>query len=279
MKAERCKIGVVATGSRFTPDMAKAVLDLSHRIYGDRAPDIRFHPQCFLGEGHFAGPDLERSAAFLEVANDPSFDALWIARGGYGAGRLTGLVAPRLRPEAKEKAYLGYSDAAAILAPLYGMDFPHVAHGPMPADINREGGEAAVARALAWLVDRDPEALEPTARTSAPTAAFNLSILSTLIGTPWQPDLTGHVLMLEEVSEHMYRIDRMLLHVTSNRAIRKVAGIKLGRCSLIPENDPDFARTEEEVARFWCERSGIAWLGRADIGHDAANKVVPFGSC
>ena len=56
-----------------------------------------------------------------------------------------------------------------------------------------------------------------------------------------------------------------------------MAGIRLGRCSDVPENDPDFGRTEEEIARYWCERSGIPYLGRADIGHDVDNKVVPFG--
>jgi muramoyltetrapeptide carboxypeptidase len=270
---------VVATGSRFLPQMAQAVLDLASRLYGEGGPEIHFHPQCFMGDGHFAGGDLVRANAFVEFANDPTFDALWIARGGYGAGRLTEMVLPRLRPAAKHKAYMGYSDAAALLGPLYAMDFPHVAHGPMPADIMREGGEAAVARALAWLINRDHAALETTALEGVPTAAFNLTMLSTLVGTPWQPDLSGHVLMLEEVSEHMYRIDRLMLHVTSNRAMRRVAGLKLGRCSLIPENDPDFGRTEEEVARYWCERSGIPWLGRADIGHDSDNKVVPFGLC
>jgi muramoyltetrapeptide carboxypeptidase len=98
-----------------------------------------------------------------------------------------------------------------------------------------------------------------------------------LLGTPLQPDLEGHVLMLEEVSEAMYRIDRSLFHITSNAQIRKVAGIKLGRCDRIPPNEPDFGMTEEEVARYWCRRSGIPWLGRADIGHDIDNKVVPFG--
>ncbi len=105
-----------------------------------------------------------------------------------------------------------------------------------------------------------------------------MTVLSHLLGTPLQPDLDGHVLMLEEVSEAMYRIDRLMFHITGNAAVRRVAGLMLGRCSDITPNQPDFAMTEEEVARYWCERSGIAWLGRADIGHDAANKVVPFGS-
>ena len=84
--------------------------------------------------------------------------------------------------------------------------------------------------------------------------------------------------MLEEVGEAMYRIDRSLFHITSQPAIRRVAGLMLGRCSDITPNDPDFGMSEEEIARDWCARSGIAWLGRADIGHDADNKVVPFGA-
>ena len=83
--------------------------------------------------------------------------------------------------------------------------------------------------------------------------------------------------MLEEVSEAMYRIDRSLFHITSNPGIRRVAGIKLGRCSDITANEPDFGMNEEEVARYWCGKSGIPWLGRADIGHDIDNKIVPFG--
>ena len=110
-----------------------------------------------------------------------------------------------------------------------------------------------------------------------PTAAFNLTILSALLGTSLEPDLTGHVLMLEEVSEALYRIDRLFFHITSQPSIRRVAGIRLGRCSDVPENDPAFDQTPEEIARYWCERAGIPFLGAADIGHDAANRVVPFG--
>jgi muramoyltetrapeptide carboxypeptidase len=186
-------------------------------------------------------------------------------------------VLPRLDQAARAKTYLGYSDAGSLLGALYGLGFANLAHGPMPIDLNRDGGEAAVHRALAWLIDRDPGALEPSLSSGAPAAAFNLTILSELIGTPYQPDLTGHVLMLEEVSEYHYAIDRDLFHVTSNPAIRQVVGIRLGRCSAIPPNVPDFGQSEEEIARHWCARAGIAYLGRADIGHDADNKVVPFG--
>jgi muramoyltetrapeptide carboxypeptidase len=271
------RIGVVAPGSRIDPALAERLRALAANLYGPRAPEIVVHAQCFLSHGHFAGNDAARAEALVEVANDPTVDAVWFARGGYGACRLLEAVLPRLGPVARTKSWLGYSDAGSLLGALYSQGFPNIAHGPMPVDLEREGGEAAVARALAFLVDRAPATLEPSLEPGRPAAAFNLTILSELVGTPWQPDLNGHVLMLEEVSEYMYAIDRDLFHLTSNPAIRQAAGIRLGRCSAIPSNTPDFGQTEEEIARYWCARSGIAYLGRADIGHDVQNKVVPFG--
>lgn len=241
------------------------------------AVELHFHPQCFRSAGHFAGSDAERAAALVEIANDASFDALWFGRGGYGSGRIAETALGQLTDAARAKTYLGYSDAGVLLAGLYGKGFPGVVHGPMPADINRSGGEAAVARALSYLSTGAAETLEPSVAGSGKVAAFNLMTFSQLIGTPFQPDLAGHVLMLEEVSEYMYRIDRSLFHVTSNPAVRRVAGIRLGRCSAVPDNDPDFGQTEVEVVQHWCGKAGVPYLGRADIGHDAGNKIVPFG--
>lgn len=270
-------IGIVAPASRLEPALAERTVALARELYPDRALELRFHSQCFLSSGHFAGDDEARARAFLEVANDQSIDALWFARGGYGSGRLSERVLAGLTPAAAGKTYLGYSDAGALQAALHTRGFEHLAHGPMPADLRREGGEAAVRRALGFLVERAPSALEPTVPASGLTAAFNITVLSHLIGTPWQPDLTGHVLMLEEVSEQVYRIDRALMHITATPAMRRVAGIRLGRCSAIPPNDPDFGESPEQVVRHWCRVSGIPYLGPADIGHDIDNKVVPFG--
>ncbi len=271
------RIGVVAPASRIDPAIAERVAGLAATLYPHRPPEIFFHPQCFLSHGHFAGDDEARLQAFLDVANDDSFDALWFARGGYGSCRLTERLLPALTSAARRKAYLGYSDAGTLLGALYRHGYERVAHAPMPADVNREGGHAAVGRALAFLVEGARSSLEPTLPAKRPAAAFNMTILAHLLGTPWQPDLTGHILMLEEVAEHMYRIDRTLCHITGNPGIRRAAGIMLGRCSDIPPNRPDFGQSEEAVTIHWCNASRIPYLGRADIGHDAENKVVPFG--
>jgi muramoyltetrapeptide carboxypeptidase len=267
------RILVVAPSTPIREEEAQRVGALA----AERFPEValEFHPQCFLSHNHFAGTDRQRADAFLEAANDPGVDAVWFARGGYGSCRIAEEVLGGLGPAARGKTWLGYSDAGYLLAGLYRAGFGAVAHGPMVRDIVRERGEASIDRALAWLARRSSESLEPG--LDGPAAAFNITVFAHMIGTPLQPDLSGHVLLLEDVYEHMYRTDRAMFHITSNPDVRRVAGIRLGRCSEVPLNDPDFGETEEEVFRFWCTKSGIPYLGRADIGHDSDNKVVPFG--
>jgi len=277
MAAGKTVIGIVAPAARIEPSLAANVTELAASLYPEGRVELRFHPQCFLAAGHFAGDDHTRTQAFLDLANDPEIDAVWVARGGYGSGRIADAVPAALSAAARRKVYLGYSDAGALFAALYRAGCDGIAHGPMPVDLARPHGDRAIARALAFLVARDPATLEPSVTAARPHAAFNLTILGHLLGTPQLPDLAGHVVMVEEVSEALYRIDRSFCQLSRSPALRRVAGIRLGRCSAIAPNQPDFARTPEEIAIEWCERGGIPYLGRADIGHDVDNKIVPFG--
>lgn len=236
--------------------------------------EIVFHPQCFLSHGHFAGTDEQRLSALREVMANHGVDAVWFGRGGYGSNRIAEAAARDVPDAALSKAFLGYSDTGFLLAAFHKAGL-EVAHGPMPQDVLREGGEAAVTRALDWLVRRDSSALEP--ELQQPAMAFNLTVLSKLLGTVLEPDFTGVELLVEEVSEQHYRIDRLMFHITSNANIRKVARIRLGRASDIPENDPEFHHDEEAIVAHWCRQAGIEFGRPADIGHDSANKVVPFG--
>lgn len=269
------RIAVVAPAVRFEPELAERVRALGKAAYP--GVEIVFHPQCFLSDGHFAGEDDAREKALVEMGNDENFDALWFARGGYGSCRIAESAIAKLGNAARKKTYLGYSDAGFVLAGLMRAGFAHLAHGPMCSDIRREGGEAAIERALSYFVERSSKSLESHVGAESPAAAFNITILSQLLGTKLEPDLSGHVLMLEEISEALYRIDRSLFHITSSENIRRVKGIRLGRCGDITPNTPEFGANEEDIVRHWCRKSGIPYLGRADIGHDAANKVVPFG--
>ena len=263
-------IAICAPSRSLTADDAARVTALA-ADYPDLT--LQFHPQCFASEGHFAGSDAQRLAALLDCANDPAFDAVWLARGGYGAVRIAEAALAGLSAAAAHKTYLGYSDGGTLLAGLYAQRIGRQVHAPMPTDIRRSGGEAAVRRTLGWLAG-DAAGLEP-GLDARPSAAFNLTTLAMLCGTPLLPDLAGHVVLVEEVAEYDYAVDRLFFHVTAHLA--GIAGLRLGRISDVPENEVQFGHSAEQIAQYWCARARIPYLGRADIGHDTANKIVPFG--
>lgn len=265
------KIAVVAPSCTLSLDAAERV-----RAICDARGDCELivHPQCFLSDGHFAGSDADRLAALREVTADPAVDAVWFARGGYGSNRIAEAAVADLPEAARAKTYIGYSDGGFLLAAFHKAGCT-VAHGPMPQDILRDGGEGAVGRSLDWVVRGDAASLEPG--LTGPAQAYNLTVLSTLLGTALQPDLAGIELLIEEVAEHHYRIDRMMFHLTGSANVRQVAAIRLGNCSDVPANEPVWGSDEEAIVVDWCGRAGIEYRGRAAIGHDAANRVVPFG--
>jgi muramoyltetrapeptide carboxypeptidase len=269
------RIGICAPSTPFTREDAARVSALAANTHP--TAELVFHDQCFAEAGHFAGSDVERLEAFVGLANDSEFEAVWFVRGGYGACRIAQDAVAALKSSAGNKIYMGYSDAGNLLGALYGAQIGRVCHGPMPADIRRDGGEAAVLRALDWMLHASPQSLEPQLQAGTKYAAFNLMTLAMMVGTPLMPDLKNHVLILEEVSEYLYGYDRAFFHVTSHLQTAGLAGLRLGRVSNVPENDRPFGEDAEGIAQRWCARTGIDYLGRADIGHDADNRIVPFG--
>jgi muramoyltetrapeptide carboxypeptidase len=264
------RIAICAPSTPITRDVAERVMALAAEF---PSLELVFHDQCFAEEGHFAGPDEMRLTAFLECANDRSIDAVWFAKGGYGANRIAADAVRRLGDVARGKTFLGYSDTGYLLAALYRDRIGYPVHGPMPVDIRREQGEEAVRRALAWLAG-DAQGLEPRI-DDQPVVAFNLMTLAMLCGTELMPDISRHVVLVEEVAEHLYAVDRLFFHATQQ--LRGIAGLRLGRISAVPENDRPFGTEPERIAEYWCSRVGIPFLGTADIGHDHANRIVPFG--
>ena len=269
------RIGICAPSTPFSREAADRVLALAAQTH-PRA-ELIFDEQCFFVDGHFAGSDRDRTDSFVALANDPSIDAIWFARGGYGAARMAESAIGQLNEWSRDKLYLGYSDAGNLLGALYGAGIGEVVHGPMPSDIGREGGEQAVRRALDWIVHREKSALEPGLARGKKYAAFNLMTLSMMTGTRLMPDLRDHILIIEEISEYLYAFDRAMFHLSSNLAAHGLAGIKLGNVGDIPENDRPFGEGPNEIIRRWCQKSNIPYLGRAAIGHDVDNRIVPFG--
>lgn len=265
------KVAVCAPATPLKREYAEAVTALAAREFPEI--DLHFHEQCFVEDGHFAGADTVRLDALLECANSPDFDAVWFAKGGYGSNRIAPDFLGKALAEAGQKTYLGYSDCGTLLGGLYRARIGRPVHAPMPVDIKREGGGEAIRRVLSWM-GGDNEGLEQ-GLTGRPAAAFNLYTLAMLVGTRLMPVLDEHELLIEEVGEYEYAIDRLMFHLVEH--LNGVAGIRLGEVTAVPENDRPFGADPDEIVRYWCDKSGIPYLGRAAIGHSSANRIVPFG--
>ena len=274
------RIGVVAPARTVSRESSLRLAAFMALTYPDH--DIVFHPQCYLEDGHFAGKDPVRAEAFLEFANDPGFDAIWFARGGYGSNRILEAVMPRLGPAAGHNTYIGFSDMGFLLGALYARRIGRQAHGSMASSIGRNDKGDSAGWVLGWLIDGDKRGLEPSLADGRPAAAFNLAILTSMIGTKWLPDLTDHVLMIEEVDEPLYRIDRMLFQMAHATQLKGIAGVRLGAVTAVKDNGEQegnysFGETIDEMIVRWCREMGVPYLGRAEIGHIEMNRVVPFG--
>ncbi|APG63645.1 hypothetical protein LPB140_06140 [Sphingorhabdus lutea] len=237
---------------------------------------LNIHPQCYANHGHFAGDDAARRDAFVSMANDPNIDIIWFAKGGYGSCRIAEEAAPLLTNAARQKIYIGYSDIGNMLSMLAKNKIGFPVHGPMPIDLSRVGGEAAVRRVLDWLSGSASIDAVLGRQFNEPLLPINLMTLSMLLGTNIMPDLSGHIVMVEDVGEYHYAIDRLFFHVIGNLKKMKAAGLMIGRFGAIPENDRAFGMDIEQMARYWCDKMDLPFLGHADMGHDVDNKIIPF---
>lgn len=268
------KIGIVAASSVGRADPIPPAMAFAALAYPEA--DFMVSPHALDHAGHFAGDDATRAAAFVQMANDPAIDAIWFLRGGYGSNRILAAAMPRLGEAARHKTYVGYSDVGFLLGALYARRIGRPCHGPMVSDVGRDGGDRTIARSLGWMVRRERAGLEP-GLDDRPAVAFNLSILAALIGTPWLPDLADHVLIVEEVSEAMYAVDRMLFTMANATQLRGIAGVRLGAVTAVKSNEPAWGETLEEMMARWCRDMHVPYLGRAEVGHTQSNHVVPFG--
>lgn len=184
---------------------------------------------------YLAGDDSARAADLARALTDEAIDAVWALRGGYGAMRtlasLGGLPPHRPRP------YIGFSDNTAVHLALLRCGRVSF-HGPHAGGELPEFAEEVFRRVLfepvpAGVLPLPPGAPAPMAlvggRAEGELVGGNLSLLSSLVGTPWQLDARGRILFIEEVGESFYRLDRMLTQLRLSGALDGVAAVVLGK--------------------------------------------------
>ena len=211
---------------------------------------------------------------------DPSIDGIWCLRGGYGASRLLptlDLAAIARRP----KALIGFSDITALHA-AWGRAGVMSFHGPTARGTLTPFSVQSFMRAVVRGEDSAGEAAgSVTLREGVVTgrlAGGNLALLASLCGTPWAPSFRDAIVVLEDVNEAIYRVDRMLTQLRQSGAFDGCAGLAFGHCTNCDEQADDGARTLESVVGECAEALGVPALLGIPVGHINDQWTLPMGA-
>lgn len=277
------KVAVVAPSGPVPPEDFQAGLERLQSRY-----TITYDRGIMSREGFLAGSDERRFEELGQAICLPDVEAIFCARGGYGLlrllPRLSRLVGPfRERP----KPIVGFSDVTLLLDWAVHATGIRAAHGPVVTQLGRLPDDD-VAALWSLLEDDLPPSPLKGLRTLVPGISSgtlvggNLEMLSRLCGTPYQPKFWGKVVLLEDVGERPYRLDRSLTQMRLAGLFDGAAAVVLGeftRCDEPADAWPGLpSPTAEEVVVERLGSLGIPIVAGLPIGHGNSNRAVPLGA-
>ncbi|WP_440830215.1 S66 peptidase family protein [Pseudomonas fragariae (ex Marin et al. 2024)] len=244
----------------------------------------RVYPHALGSYSFYSGTDEQRLADLNAALADPEIRAVLCTRGGYGVQRIVQQVdmdAVRRDP----KLVTGFSDITALHGALWNHARLATIHGPVASQLERGGLFVSGMRHV--LMSTEPvllkaDAASPTAgvRTAGSAQGLllggNLCILDTSVGTPFMPDLSGAILLIEEVNEPAYRVDRMLTHLGNCGILASLAGIAVGEFTPAANTGRTISPADVLLERLGS--LGIPVLGGLPVGHGDLNQAVPLGT-
>lgn len=241
-------------------------------------------PNAYARKGYLAGDDALRAADLNTAFADPAVRGVLCTRGGYGAQRVVDLIdmaAVRRDP----KLVAGFSDITALQFALWRGARLATVHGPGAAWLD-ERTPAASAESLRRAL-MSPEAVTITAVATEETAPVrvpgvasgtllggNLCLIVSSLGTPDMPDLTGAILLIEDVGEPPYKVDRMLTQLRRAGVLSRVAGVAVGQFTDCAD---DWPVTVADVLTDRLGDLGVPVLGGLPIGHGVGQLTVGVG--
>ncbi|HJQ99955.1 MAG TPA: LD-carboxypeptidase [Candidatus Polarisedimenticolaceae bacterium] len=272
------RIGVVTSGFAVRAEALDAGLTVLRRMGLEPVEGSGARARL----GYLAGSDAARAADVQAVLDDPSIDAVWFARGGYGTARLLDridLSAFAKRP----KLLLGYSDVTALFAAILNRTRTVCLHAPMVAELGRKAAfHAPSLRAMLHGKDvarpiAAKDVLVP-GRAVGRLVGGNVTVLSHLLGTPDELDTRGAILFLEEVGEEAYKLDRLLDHLRRAGALTGARGVLVGHL-LVPKTARAFPpdRRVNDVLRDHLLPLGVPVVTGFPAGHGDGKWTIPLG--
>ncbi|GAC1405866.1 MAG: LD-carboxypeptidase [Burkholderiaceae bacterium] len=221
----------------------------------------------------------QRTEDLLWALTDPQIDIVWFARGGYGSAQCLPSLPPDL---GNDRIIIGFSDATSLFCALRKRGHQHLIHGPMVEFLATDSDEQT-RQAISALLSGNarPNLIGdhlcgPQETVSAPLIGGNLAVLASIAGTPWTLPGEGAIVLLEDITEHAYRIDRMILQLRASGFFEGIKGLALGefiRCML----PPDASFTLEQMLVELLEPLGVPVVHNIGVGHGARNLAWRVG--
>lgn len=238
-------------------------------------------PRALARNGYFAGDDEARAADLNEALRDTRIDGVWCLRGGYGAVRVLERIDwGALR--GRGKPLIGYSDVTALHAAVARQAGLVSYHAPTARTTLSTFSRESLERALVRGIDSCGVAAGARSLRSGDAIGRleggNLAVFAGLVGTPYLPSLDGALLVLEDVNEPVYRIDRMLAQLRMSGALRGVRGIIFGQCTNCPDESDDGARRLDDVLFELATWLRVPCLAGVPVGHVADQWTFPLGA-
>jgi muramoyltetrapeptide carboxypeptidase len=231
----------------------------------------------FETSGYLAGSDQHRADILNRLFADPRINAIFCARGGFGAMRMLPMLDTEIICK-NPKIFMGFSDVTAILAFLYSECNIPVFHGPMIANLSESHPKTIESVYAALTSEQTIDIYAENGQTlkigicRGKIIGGNLSTLCHLLGTPFMPDLKHHILFLEDINEAPYRIDRMLTQMKFAGYFNDIVGLLLGYFT----NCGDAEEIIGIVNHIFQDKK-IPILWGLEAGHGEPNLTIPFG--
>ncbi len=249
---------------------------------------IKLGKNLLRKHGYFAGTDAQRASDINDLFADPQVKAIFVARGGYGSHRILSLLDYR-RIKQNPKILVGYSDITALQLGLFAKTGLVTFSGPMVAsDLGRKltpEAEDSFWKTLTSASNPAPITCATTLSSGPNTVkrsvgrilGGNLSLIAALVGTGYFPDIRNLILLLEEIDERPYRIDRLLQQINLAGILDRATGIALGKFINCAATAGKPSLTLDQV--FQETFSGFRYpvLSGFDYGHTKSPLTIPIG--
>lgn len=241
-------IGIAAPGRKILPGEIEAAM----RIFKDWGLNVTLAKNLFsTSHGYMAGSDEERLKDMQTFLDDPSIKAVVCARGGYGSTRIIDLL-DYSSLQKNPKWLIGFSDVTAFHLKLSSLRLASI-HGTMPILFSKNDSASSILSLFELLMEGagtvsfKPSGFLREGKASGELIGGNLSLLCESLGTSSEPDTENKILIVEEIDEHLYKLDRMFTQLRRAGKLKNLAALVVGHLTDMKPGELPFGETAEEI--------------------------------